>query len=74
MMGTGCRSVVRVFNDDTDISVGIWPDNRLGVVRAMRVGTRGSGGTAYGDKGSLHSEERVVVLKVKTGLILRIKK
>ena len=51
MMGTGCRSVVRVFNDDTDISVGTWPDNRLGVVRAMRVGTRGSGGSAYGDKG-----------------------
>jgi predicted dehydrogenase len=51
IMGTGCKSVVRVFNDDTDISVGIWPDNRLGVNRAMRVGQRGSGGTAYGDKG-----------------------
>jgi predicted dehydrogenase len=51
MMGTGCKSVVRVFNDDTDISVGIWPDNRLGVNRAMRVGQRGQGGTAYGDKG-----------------------
>jgi len=50
LMGTGCKSVVRVFNDDTDISVGIWPDNRLGVNRAMRVGQRGSGGTAYGDK------------------------
>jgi predicted dehydrogenase len=51
VMGTGCKSVVRVFNDDTDISVGTWPDNRLGVCRAMRVGRRGSGGTAYGDKG-----------------------
>lgn len=51
MMGTGCKSVVRVFNDDTDISVGIWPENRLGINRAMRVGQRGSGGTAYGDKG-----------------------
>src|SRR5665648_243199 len=37
IMGTGCKSVVRVFNDDTDISVGIWPENRLGVNRAMRV-------------------------------------
>lgn len=51
IMGTGCKSVVRVFNEDTDISVGSWPDNRLGVCRAMRVGTRGTGGTAYGDKG-----------------------
>lgn len=51
IMGTGCISVSRVFNEDTDISVGIWPDNRLGVNRAMRVGKRGAGGTAYGDKG-----------------------
>jgi predicted dehydrogenase len=51
IMGTGCKNVVRIFNDDTDITVGTWPDNRLGVNRAMRVGQRGSGGTAYGDKG-----------------------
>jgi predicted dehydrogenase len=51
IMGPGCKNVVRVFNDDTDISVGTWPDNRLGINRAMRVGQRGSGGTAYGDKG-----------------------
>lgn len=51
MMGTGCRNVVRVFNEDTDISVGTWPENRLGVCRAMRAGSRASGGTAYGDKG-----------------------
>jgi predicted dehydrogenase len=51
IMGTGCKSVVRVFNEDTDISVGSWPDKRLGVCRAMRVGSRDSGGTAYGDKG-----------------------
>lgn len=50
VMGTGCESVVRVFNDDTDITVGRWPDNRIGVNRAMRVGRRGYGGTAYGDK------------------------
>jgi hypothetical protein len=51
ILGMGCKNVVRVFNDDTDISVGTWPDNRLGVNRAMRVGQRGSGGTAFGDKG-----------------------
>jgi predicted dehydrogenase len=51
LMGTGCKSVVRVFNEDTDISVGLWPDNCLGVNRAMRAGHRGSGGTAYGGKG-----------------------
>lgn len=57
IMGTGCKSVARIFNDDTDISVGIWPDNRLGANRAMRVGRRGSGGTAYGDKGIARLEE-----------------
>ena len=51
VMETGCKSVVRVFNQDTDITIGTWPDNRLGVNRAMRTGRRGSGGTAYGDKG-----------------------
>ena len=50
VMGTGCQSVVRVFNPDTDITIGAWPDNRLGVNRAMRTGRRGYGGTAYGDK------------------------
>ncbi len=59
VMGTGCRNVVRVFNDDTDISVGTWPDNRIGVNRAMRVGRRGSGGTAYGDKGIAKLESSV---------------
>jgi predicted dehydrogenase len=51
IMGTGCISVSRVFNEDTDITVGVWPDNRLGVNRAMRAGKSGTGGTAYGDKG-----------------------
>lgn len=50
IMGTGCKSVMRVFNQDTDITVGKWPDNRLGVNRAIRVGQRGYGGTAYGEK------------------------
>jgi hypothetical protein len=49
-MGTGCKSVVRVFKNDTDISIGVWSDNRIGVNRAMRTGRKGRGGTAYGDK------------------------
>lgn len=50
IMGTGCKSVVRIFNNDTDISVGRWSENRIGVNRAMRTGRRGRGGTTYGDK------------------------
>lgn len=57
IMGTGCESVVRVFNNDTDISIGTWPDNRLGVNRAMRTGKRGTGGTAYGEKGIVRLEK-----------------
>jgi hypothetical protein len=49
IIGKGCISVVRVFNEDTDITVGNWPDNRIGVNRAMRL-QRARGGTVYGEE------------------------
>lgn len=52
VMGTGCKSVLRVNTDKTDIVVGTWEDNRLGTFRGTRSGTHGYGGTAYGEKGN----------------------
>ena len=51
VMGTGCRSVVRVFTDQTDIVVGRWNDNRIGTFRGIRSGKSNYGGTVFGETG-----------------------
>jgi predicted dehydrogenase len=51
VMGTGCKSVTRTFNDEVDLVVGVWNDNRIGTFRGIRKGASGFGGTAYGEKG-----------------------
>ena len=49
-MGTGCKSVVRVSNEDTDVVVGTWADNRIGTLRGIRKGKGDFGGTVFGEK------------------------
>lgn len=51
VMGTGCKEVVRVHTDGTDIAVGTWEDGRIGSFRGTRTGKHTYGGTAYGEKG-----------------------
>jgi len=51
VMGTGCKSVVRTYTDNTDMVVGIWNDNRIGTFRGLRYGKADYGGTVFGDKG-----------------------
>lgn len=51
VMGTGCKSVVRVHTENTDTVVGTWKDDRIGTFRGMRSGKLGYGGTVYGEKG-----------------------
>jgi predicted dehydrogenase len=53
VMGTGCKSVVRVHTDGTDVAVGTWKDGRLGTVRGTRTGKYEFGGTAFGEKGNI---------------------
>jgi len=53
VMGTGCKSVVRVHTDETDVVVGTWNDGRIGTFRGTRNGKHGYGGIAFGEKGSL---------------------
>jgi predicted dehydrogenase len=52
VMGTGCKSVISVHNDDTDVVAGKWEDGRIGTFRGTRTGEHLYGGTAYGEKGN----------------------
>lgn len=51
VMGTGCKSVVRVQTEGTDIAVGTWEDGRIGTFRGTRTGKSDYGGTAFGENG-----------------------
>lgn len=51
VMGTGCKSVSRIYEQDTDIVVGTWNDGRIGTFRGIRKGEAGFGGTVFGEKG-----------------------
>jgi predicted dehydrogenase len=50
-MGTGCKRVVRVSDENTDLVVGTWSDGRIGTFRGIRKGKADYGGTIFGDKG-----------------------
>lgn len=51
VMGTGCREVVRIHQEQTDVVVGTWDDGRLGTFRGKRAGSAGYGGIAFGEEG-----------------------
>lgn len=51
IMGTGCVSVTRVHNDDTDYVTGVWNDGRVGTFRGIRKGAAGYGALVFGEKG-----------------------
>ena len=52
VMGTGCKTLVRVHTDGTDVAVGTWNDGRIGTFRGTRTGQHLYGGTAYGEEGN----------------------
>lgn len=58
VLGTGCKTVRRVFTDGTEIVVGIWDENRIGTFRGLRNGKMDYGGIVFGDKD---------LLTIKTG-------
>ncbi|MBS1751261.1 MAG: Gfo/Idh/MocA family oxidoreductase [Bacteroidetes bacterium] len=51
VMGAGCREVIRIHSESTDMAVGTWADGRIGAFRGTRTGVHSYGGTAYGEKG-----------------------
>lgn len=53
VMGTGCREVVRVHTDGTDVVVGTWTDGRIGTFRGTRTGKHDYGGTVYAQNGNV---------------------
>lgn len=50
-MGTGCKELVRVHTESTDVAVGTWKDGRIGTFRGTRTGKHTYGGTAYCKEG-----------------------
>ncbi len=53
LMGRGCKSVSRVYSQNTDIAVGMWNDNRIGTFRGTRSGIYDIGGTVFGEKANM---------------------
>jgi predicted dehydrogenase len=51
LMGSGCKEVVRIHTEQTDVVVGTWADGRIGSFRGTRNGANEYGGTAFGEKG-----------------------
>ena len=49
MMGTGCKEVVRVHTEDTDVVVGTWEDGRVGTFRGTRYKTSRQGAVVFGE-------------------------
>ncbi|GAB3506567.1 Gfo/Idh/MocA family oxidoreductase [Spirosoma knui] len=52
-MGTGCRQVVRINTEGTDVVVGTWADGRIGTFRGTRTGKHDYGGTVYTQAGNV---------------------
>jgi hypothetical protein len=50
LMGTGCKSVISISSDNTDLLVGNWKDGRVGTYRGTRLWNRNFGGIAYCEK------------------------
>ncbi len=77
LLGTGCKSVSRVYTPDTDLVVGLWKDTRIGSFRGTRSGVYDIGGTVFGEKanttlGKEHSYNPMLVKIIeffKTGVV-----
>jgi len=52
-MGAGCKSLSRTHTAGSDVIVGVWEDNRIGVVRGTRQGKNAYGGTVYCEKATV---------------------
>ena len=50
LMGTGCREVRCVRNDEGAVAVGLWNDGRLGVARAINTQDHGFGFTVWRER------------------------
>jgi hypothetical protein len=53
IMGTGCKEVVRMSSEGTDVVNGLWKDGRIGTFRGNRTGKHIYGGTVICDTGAV---------------------
>ncbi|WP_460910335.1 Gfo/Idh/MocA family protein [Spirosoma areae] len=53
VMGTGCKQVIRVHSEGTDVVIGTWADGRIGTFRGTRTGKHDYGGTVYTKTGNV---------------------
>ncbi len=53
LLGTGCKTVRRIYTPNTDIVIGSWPGNRLGTFRGTRTGPHDYGGIVFGEKATV---------------------
>ncbi|MDO6430807.1 Gfo/Idh/MocA family oxidoreductase [Flavitalea sp. BT771] len=51
VMGKGCKDVIRIYTESTDVVTGVWNDGRIGTFRGTRTGQHEYGGTVFGEKG-----------------------
>lgn len=56
MMGTGCREVRVGTTEGADVAVGIWQDDRIGVLYGGRLGKVVFSATVFTDKGTRYAE------------------
>ena len=68
IMGTGCKSVVRIHTPDFDVVTGTWADGRIGTFRGIRKGKADYGTLVFGSKsiynGSGYSGYQPLVEKI----------
>ena len=57
IMGTGCQSIKRILTDNTDLVIGKWSGDRLGIFRGDLHKRQYYGGTAFGTKGIKEMEQ-----------------
>jgi len=56
LMGTGCKQVTRIFNDDGEVVVGLWGDGRISTFRGIRRGPHPYGARVVTDEGVYTSD------------------
>lgn len=64
LMGSGCKSVWTVFQEGSEVTVGLWDDGRIGSVRGTREGAHAYGFTAF-------CEKQVITTSINAGYIYR---
>ena len=64
LMGSGCQAVWTVFQEGTEVTVGLWDDGRIGTMRGTRAGAHAYGFTAW-------CEKQVITTQINAGYIYR---